>query len=300
MDFAELEVLISLAQESSFSRAAERLNRSQPAVSQAIRRLEDELGCPLLDRSSRKVTLTAAGALLLNYAQRMVRMREEAHRNLADLRHFKRGVLRLAANESVSFYVLPPLMRAYRKAFPSVKIEVFQSPSQRIPGLLLDQDLDFGFLSFSPVHRDLVTRLLFRDDLALALYPGHPLAAQSTVDLQQLGTENFIAHMAQTPSRGHLTGLFEREQVPLRITMELASLETIKDFVQAKEGIAILPRLCLQRELASGALLSPAVRGMNIGRDVRLVFRASRPHSPAAAAFQDLVFREFPEISSQS
>ena len=296
MDFAELEVLISLAQECSFSRAAERLNRSQPAVSQAIRRLEDEVGCPLLDRSSRKVTLTAAGALLLSYAQRMVRMREEAQRNLSELRHFKRGVLRLAANESVSFYVLPPLMKAFRRAFPSVKIEVFQTPSQRIPGLLLDQDLDFGFLSFTPVHRDLVTRLLFRDDLALALYPGHPLASQSAVDLQQLGTETFIAHMAQTPSRVNLTNLFDREQVPLRIVMELSSLETIKDFVQAKEGIAILPRMCLHRELASGELISPAVRGMSIGRDVRLVSRGSRPPSPAAAAFQDLVNLEFPVI----
>jgi DNA-binding transcriptional LysR family regulator len=296
LDFAELEVLISLAQEGSFSRAAERLNRSQPAVSQAIRRLEDELGCPLLDRSSRKVSLTAAGAVLLDYARRMMRMREEAHRNLADLRHFKRGVLRLAANESVSFYVLPPLLRAFRKAFPSVKIEVFQSPSQRIPGLLLDQDLDFGFLSFSPIHRDLATRLLFRDELALALFPGHPLAGRGTVELQQLGTENFIAHMAQTPNRGHLTDLFEREQVPLRIVMELSSLETIKDFVRAREGIAILPRMCLEKELASGELVSPTVRGLGIGRDVRLVFRASRAHSPAGAAFLDMVSREYPEL----
>jgi DNA-binding transcriptional LysR family regulator len=295
LDFAELEVLISLAQEGSFSRAAERLNRSQPAVSQAIRRLEDELGSPLLDRTARKVTLTAAGAVLLNYAQRLVRLREDAHRNLADLHHLKRGVLRVAANESVSFYVLPPLLMAFRRAFPSVKIEVFQSPSQRIPGLLLDQDLDFGFLSFAPAHRDLATRRLFRDELALALYPDHPLACRGPLELHQLGPEHFIAHMAQTPNREQLTDLFTREQVPLRIVMELSSLETIKDFVKAKEGIAILPRMCLEREVAARELVCPVVRGMVIGRDVRLVFRGSRTHSPAGAAFLDLVNREYPE-----
>ena len=296
MDFPELEVLISLAQEGSFSRAAEQLNRSQPAVSQAIRRLEDELGTPLLDRSSRKVTLTAAGAVLLDYAQRMDKLRQDAYHNLENLRHFKRGVLRLAANESVSQYVLPPLLRAFRKTYQAIKIEVLQASSTGISSLLLDQDVDFGFLSFAPVHKDLATRLLFRDELALAVFPGHPLASHRAVDLELLGRESFLAHLARTPTRTHLIDLFAREQVPLRIVMELSSLETIKDFVKAKEGIALIPRMCMQRELASGELVSPTVKGMAIGREVRLVYRASRSHSIAGKAFLDLVCREFPEM----
>jgi len=295
MDFPELEVLISLAQEGSFSRAAEKLNRSQPAVSQALRRLEDELDTPLLDRSSRKVTLTASGSALLDYALRMAQLRQDAFHTLENLRHFKRGVLRLAANESVSGYVLPPLVRAFRRAYQSIKIEVAHCPSSGIPALLMDQDVDFGFLSYAPVHKDLTTRLLFRDELALVLFPGHPLASHKVVDLEQLGRESFIAHHAQTPTRTHLLDFFARERVPLRIVMELSNLETIKDFVKAGEGIALIPRMCVKQELESGELVSPPVKGMTIGRDVRIVYRTSRSHSIAGKAFLEMVGREFPE-----
>jgi len=295
MDFPELEVLISLAQEGSFSRAAERLNRSQPAVSQAIKRLEDEVGLPLLNRSSRKVTLTAAGAALLDHAERMVQLRQDAAHTLENLRHFKRGVLRLAASESVCHYVLPPLLRAFRKAYQAIKIEVVQSTSTSIPVLLVDQDFDFGFLSYAPPHKDLESRVLFRDELALCLFPNHPLASRPAVALEDLGRESFIAHLAQTPARTHLVDLFARERVPLRIVMELSSLETIKDFVKAGEGIALIPRMSMLPELEAGTLVSPKVRGLAIGRDVRIVNRAARNHSLAGKAFLEIVDRTYPE-----
>ncbi len=294
MDLAELEVLIGLAQTGSFSRAAEVLHRSQPAVSQAIRRLEDELQTQLMDRSSRKVVLTAAGSALLGYARRMIQLRDEARRALEDLRTFKRGVLRLAANESVCTYVLPPLLKTYRLAFPGVKIEVIQSPSNAIATLLEEQDVDFGFLTFTPVQSDLVSRLLFRDELALAVFPGHPLARAKSVLLEQLGREKFLAHLVDTPGRRRLLDLFVREGVPLNITMELSNLETIKDFVKAGDGLAILPRMCFTQELARGELFSPRVRGMAIGRDIRVVFPKDRSHSPAATAFFELLERCFP------
>jgi DNA-binding transcriptional LysR family regulator len=294
MDLAELEVLISLAQEGSFSRAAESLHRSQPAVSQAIRRLEDEVQAQLMDRTSRKVILTSAGTTLLAYAKRMVQVREDAKRALDELRSFKRGVLRLAANESVCSYVLPPLLKDFRKRLPAVKIEVLQCPSNGISNLLDEQDVDFGFLSFTPVQHDLISRLLFRDELALVVYPGHPLARSKSVILHQLGNEKFVAHMAETPSRKRLVDLFAREGVPLGIVMELSSLETIKDFVKAGDGIAILPRMCLSRELAAGDLCSPTVRGLAIGRDIRVVYPKTRTHSPAAVAFLGLLERHFP------
>jgi DNA-binding transcriptional LysR family regulator len=294
MDLSELEVLISLAQEGSFSRAAECLHRSQPAVSQAIRRLEDEVQAQLMDRTSRKVVLTGAGTALLGYAKRMVQLREDARRALDELRHYKRGVLRLVANESVCNYVLPPLLKAYRLALPSVKIEVMQHPSNGVPSMLEEQDVDFGFLSFTPVQHNLVSRLLFRDELALVVYPQHPLARVRGVTLQQLGGEKFIGHLAQTPSRKRLLDLFAREGAPLGIVMELSSLETIKDFVKGGDGIAILPRMCCERELAAGELVSPPVRGLAIGRDIRVVFPRSHTHSPAAAAFLALLGRHFP------
>jgi DNA-binding transcriptional LysR family regulator len=294
MDLPELEVLIGLAQAGSFSRAAENLHRSQPAVSQAIRRLEDELQTQLMDRSSRKVVLTAAGATLLAYAKRMVQLRDEARRALQDLRTFKRGVLRLAANESVCAYVLPPLLKAFRQACPGVKIEVIQCPSNDIARALEEQDIDFGFLSFTPVQHDLVSRLLFRDEQALAVFPGHPLARAKSVVMGQLVRERFIAHLVDTPGRRRLIDHFVREGVPLNIVMELSNLETIKDFVRAGEGLAILPRMCMTRELAAGELFSPKVRGMAIGRDIRVVYPRDRTQSPGAAAFFAMLEKQFP------
>jgi DNA-binding transcriptional LysR family regulator len=294
MDFPELEVLIALAQEGSFSRAAESLHRSQPAVSQAIRRLEEEVETQLMDRTSRKVALTGAGTVLLGYARRMVQLREDARRALEELQQFKRGVLRLAANESVSAYVLPPLLKAFRQALPSVKIEVLHCPSNAIATIMDEQDLDFGFLSFTPAQHDLVSRLLFRDELVLVLYPEHPLAKAKAVTPHQLANEKFIAHLVMTPSRKKLLDLFAREGVPLGIVMELSSLETIKDFVKAGDGVAILPRMCCARELATGELCSPQVRGMSIGRDIRVVYPRSRSLSPAANAFLNLLNRQFP------
>jgi DNA-binding transcriptional LysR family regulator len=118
------------------------------------------------------------------------------------------------------------------------------------------------------------------------------------VTLQQLGGEKFIGHLAQTPSRKRLLDLFAREGAPLGIVMELSSLETIKDFVKGGDGIAILPRMCCERELAAGELVSPPVRGLAIGRDIRVVFPRSHTHSPAAAAFLALLGRHFPALEA--
>jgi DNA-binding transcriptional LysR family regulator len=125
--------------------------------------------------------------------------------------------------------------------------------------------------------------------------PEHPLARTKLVLLAQLGTEKFVAHLAPTPSRKRLLDLFAREGVPLNMVMELSSLETIKDFVKQGEGIAIVPRMCCARELASGELVSPAVRGLAIGRDIRVVCTRTRTQSPAGAAFMDLLGRHYPE-----
>ena len=139
-----------------------------------------------------------------------------------------------------------------------------------------------------------MSRLLFRDEQALAVFPGHPLARAKCVQMAQLVREKFIAHLVDSPGRRRLIDHFTREGVPLNIVMELSSLETLKDFVKAGEGIAIIPRMSMTRELAAGELFSPRIRGMAIGRDIRAVYLRERTHSPAAAAFFALLERRYP------
>src|SRR3989440_228788 len=149
MDINQLEVFLAVAQERSFSRAAEALHRTQPAVSQAIRRLETELGESLFDRSSKDGTLTAAGRVLLDFSQQMLNLRQNAHSAIRELRDLHRGKLSLGANEYTVMSLLP-LVPIFRARHPHVKIEVKRSLASRIPGEIIGRDVEIGVVSCKP------------------------------------------------------------------------------------------------------------------------------------------------------
>lgn len=289
MDLGQLEIFMRIAEEKSFSRAAEKMLRTQPAISIAIKRLEEELGEPLFDRSSKSGTLTEAGKILLSYAQRMLNLRDEAVGAIGELRGMYRGRLSLGANESTSLYLLPPLLLEYRRRHPHIRIEVFRNISERIPAEVLERNLDFGFLSFDPLHPALESLPIYRDELVLIVYPGHRLAGRRQVTVKELGGEQFVAHNVKTPSRTRIFELFAEHRTPLNIAIELATLETIKVFVRRQAGVAILPRLALKEEIASGALVEVPVRGMKIEKSLRLVYRREQTLSHAARSFLEIV-----------
>ena len=289
MDLSQLEIFTRIAEEKSFSRAAEKMLRTQPAISIALKRLEEELGETLFDRSNRSGTLTEAGVILLSYAQRMLNMREEALRAIGELRAMHRGRLTIGANESTSLYLLPRLLLDYRKQHPQIKIEVYRNISERIPSEVLERNLDFGFLSFDPMHPALESLPVYRDELVFVTSPRHRLAGRKKVSVADLGEEQFIAHNVKTPSRNRIFELFAEHQTPLNISIELATLETIKDFVRRDAGVAILPRLSVTEDLHAGNLAEVAVEGMRIEKILRVVFRREQTLSHAARAFLELV-----------
>lgn len=292
MDLAQLEIFLCVAEEKSFSRAADKMLRTQPALSIAIKRLEEELGETLFDRSSKSGTLTEAGHILLSYAQRMINLREEARDSIAELRGMYRGRLTIGANESTSLYLLPELLLDYRKLYPNIKIEVFRNVSERIPTEVLERNLDFGFLSYDPKNPQLQSIELNRDELVLVVPPGHRFVDRRQVTVKELGEEQFVAHNVKTPARTRIFELFARHDTPLNICIELATLETIKAFVELEAGIAILPRLAVRDELIAGRLVEVPVKGMKIDKVVRLVFRRENTLSHAAKCFLDLVMEE--------
>jgi DNA-binding transcriptional LysR family regulator len=289
MDLSQLEIFTRIAEEKSFSRAAEKMLRTQPAISIALKRLEEELGETLLDRSNRSGTLTEAGVILLSYAQRMLNLREEALRAIGELRAMHRGRLTIGANESTSLYLLPRLLLDYRKQHPQIKIEVYRNISERIPSEVLERNLDFGFLSFDPMHPALESLPVYRDELVLVTSPQHWLAGRKKVSVADLGGEQFIAHNVKTPSRNRIFELFAEHHTPLNISIELATLETIKDFVRRDAGVAILPRLSVAEDVRAGNLTEVTVEGMRIEKVLRVVFRREQTLSHAARAFLELV-----------
>lgn len=289
MEFGQLEIFLCIAEEKSFSRAAEKMLRTQPALSIAIKRLEEETGEQLFDRSSRNATLTEAGKTLHSYAQRLINLRQEAREAVGELREMYRGRLIIGANESTSFYLLPQLLLEYRRHFPMIKIEVHRNISEKIPSDLLERKIDFGFLSYDPQQGGLQSIELDRDELVLVVPPKHELAGREQVTVRELGAFQFVAHNAKTPARDRIFELFRQNQTLLNICVDLSTLETIKDFVQLGVGIAILPRLSVSAEIADGRLVHVPVRGMKIEKTLRLVFRRESNLSHAAKSFLELI-----------
>src|SRR5437870_5213301 len=284
MDVNQLEVFLGVAHEKSFSRAAEALHRTQRSVSQAIRRLENELGEPLFDRSSKDGTLTAAGRVLFDFAQQMLNLRQHAHSAIRELRDLHRGKLSLGANEYTVMCLLP-LIPIFRARHPHIKIEVKRSLASRIPSEILGRDVEIGVVSFKPGGQAIKSVPVVMDELALIVAPDHPLAAKKVVSVRELGAEAFIAHNVPSPYRERVIKTFEKQRTPLNISMEMPTLEAIKRMVERGMGVALVPRLAAQIEIGRKQLVGLSVREMRLERRLHLIYRKGAALSHAAKAF---------------
>lgn len=288
MDLASLQVFQAVAREQSFSRAAEKLYRTQPAVSIAMKKLEDWVGQPLFVRGSGARVLTDAGMLLLEYAEKMLNMREEIRKGLRELQGLERGQISIGVNES-SIHALLPALDRYRRQYPGVQIRVQRVFSRDVPREVVNHQLDLGVISYLPEERELAAAEFYRDALTLVTWPSHRLAKRREVDISDLGDETFVAHIVESPYRQRVIQLFARHKVPLRMEIELPTIESIKRFVEMKNGVAIVPRMCVEREIARGDLQELRLRGMRILRRLYLIYRQDRPLSAAAQGLVNIL-----------
>ncbi len=284
MDLFQLETFLAVAQAGSFSGAAKAVHRTQPAVSQVIRKLEDEIGEPLFDRSSRESLLTDAGKVLQEYAQKMLNLRREAGVSLQELRQAQRGTLVIAANEFTALYLLRPL-EEYRRFCPMIKIAVQRSLASSIADQVLDHTVELGVLSFRPENPLLQSIAVFRDEMAFVVPPAHPLAKAKNVSIRQLGAESFVAHNVVSPYRLKVLETFKRHKTPLNIEVEMPTIEAIKRFVVAGNGVALVPGITVEHELSRGELVSIPVKELKLERRLRIVYRRAGQLSHAARAF---------------
>ena len=288
MDLSQLGIFLTVASEKSFSRAAQKLLRTQPAVSLAVQRLEGDLGEKLLDRSFKDGTLTDAGKIVYEYAQKFENLRREMMNALTELRSNYTGKLIIGANESGALYLLIHIHR-FRELYPGVKVEVRRALSRNIPREVLDNSLDLGVVSYKPGDRNLHTMVIYSDAVAFIAYPEHRFTKRKQISIRELGTETFIAHNIASPYRQIVLDAFQKHQVPLNMDIEMPTVETIKKMVQAKMGVAFVPRMCVQSELAAGDLVEVPVRELQVARKIHLVHPTHRHLSHAAKAFLELV-----------
>jgi DNA-binding transcriptional LysR family regulator len=282
VDLGELQVFLMVTKEGSFSRAAERLYRTQPAISLGIRKLEDSLGQPLFIRGSRPVRLTEAGVLLKDYAERLLNLRDEVKKGLSELEGLQRGELSLGVNES-SVHALLPALAKFRERHPGVQVRVHRLFSRDIPHEVLNYRLDVGAISFIPRDPQLQATEIRKDELTLVVPVKHRLAKKREIDVADLGDEIFIGHIVESPFRRRVIELFARHRTNLNMPAEMPTIESIKRFVQMGMGVAIVPRMCVQWEIERGWMKEVRVRQLDMPRHVYLVSRrgARLPHAAA-------------------
>jgi DNA-binding transcriptional LysR family regulator len=288
VDLFQLETFVAVAAERSFSRAAVRLHRTQPAVSQVIAKLEGELGETLVERAAG--SLTDAGEVLLEYAHKMLNLRRDARAALTDLKSMHRGRLNLAANEYTCLYLLP-VLDAFRREHPQIKVAVQRALASRIADEVLSHSVEMGVVSFRPEDPQVVSTVVYRDELVCVMSPGHALAKAGKASIARLGRETFVAHNVPSPLRQKVIAAFERHKTPLQMEVELPSLEAIKRFVRKGNGVALVPKLTVETELESGALVAVQVPELQVERKLRLVHRKQAALSHAAREFLRIVER---------
>jgi len=291
MDLYTMKVFLAVASERSFSRAAEKMLRTQPAISLAVQRLETELGEKLIDRSGTPLLLTDAGSIVADYARRFENLESDLQNSLAELRDNSSGRLGIGANESTSLYLLKHI-EEYRHLYPKVKVQVRRSLSSKLPAQLIDGDLELGVISYDPEDDRLISKVIYTDHLAFVVSPQHRFATRDSIHITELGMETFVAHNVLSPYRETVLREFRRHKVTLNMDVEMPTVETIRRMVQRNEGVAFLPRMCVEQEIEQGLLCEVNVTEVAMERKIRLVYPAKRALSHAAKAFLEVVKAE--------
>jgi DNA-binding transcriptional LysR family regulator len=288
MELHTLQVFLTVATERSFSRAAEKMFRTQPAISLALQRLELELGEKLIDRTGKDLILTDAGRTVLEFARRFQSLKLELDNSLAELRDNSAGRLAIGANESTTLYLLQHIQR-YRELYPKIKVQVRRSLSSKIPDELIDGNLELGVISFDPADERIKSKVIYTDALAFVVSPRHRLAHKKAVSIADLGSEIFIAHNVVSPYRDLVLREFQAHKTPLNMSVEMPTIEAIRRLVQSNMGVAFLPRMCVEQEIEQKMLCEIRVKELHVERKIRLVYPARRALSHAARAFLEVL-----------
>jgi DNA-binding transcriptional LysR family regulator len=296
MDYDQLASFLEVAKLHSFSRAAEKIYRTQPAISAQVRLLEQECGEKLFDRSGKKVMLTPAGEILRRYAEKILGLQKEALQAIAELNQTPRGKLFIGANEATCLYVLPKTFAHFKQLYPLVQISIYRNFSHKIMQKVQEGAVDLGIVTLPQSTNNMEVIPVFRDEVQAVVPRNHPLAKNRAVSVAELANFPMIL-----PKTGHTRVVIDRllreHRHKLQISMELASVETQKKFVGAGLGISLISRSYAQAEVAAGLLKLIPLAGQKLYRELGLIYRRDRYLSLPAKVFIDVV-RESTQAST--
>ena len=297
MDFDQLNTFLEISKLGTFSRAADKVFRSQSAVSAQIRQLEQDYGAKLLDRSGKKVQLTPAGRVLSEYATRLLTLRGESMRAVADGDATPRGVLAIGANEATCLYVLPAAFTEYLRLYPGVQISIYRSFSNKIVDKLESGAIDVGVVTLPVKSATLVVRRIFHDRLVLMTSVDHPLARHEAVSIEQLAEYPVILPKSGSMRRT-MDKLLRPHKSRVRVAMELPSVAMIKAFVSSGMGVSLISESFATREQAAGELKLVGLADTTLTRELGLVYQQDRTLPRSATAFIELASSLLPSSRS--
>lgn len=297
MELDQIIAFLEVVRQQSFSRAAEKLYRTQPAISAQIRLLEQECGHKLFDRLGRKIFLTRSGEVLFEFGQQIVALHRETLQRVREAEGSVGGKLSVGANEATCLYVLPQVFAEFKRKYPQVGISIYRNFSHKILQKMAENQIDVGIVTLPISQDNLKVIPIFEDELHVVVPSGHPFAKRASVKLEELAAEPLIF-----PKGGHtrevLNKLFHKFHDKLQISMELASVESIKKFVGAGLGISLLSTSYTQMETKSGVLKLIPLQGAKIVRKLGLVYRTDRHLSQAAQGFAEIISSRYPKSAA--
>ncbi|HWF11090.1 MAG TPA: LysR family transcriptional regulator [Bryobacteraceae bacterium] len=298
MDFDQLHTFLEIVRLKSFSKAAQTCYRTQPAISAQIRQLEHELKAELFERFGSRISLTTAGKIFAEYAERMLDVRRQAQNALNELETSPRGELVIAANEATCIYVLPSVFAEYKTQFPGVQLQVNRSYGSRVVEAVMENVADFGLTQLPVVEKRVQIVEIYRDEVRAVVPADHPLAKMDRVCPDDLVPYPLL--LPQTGmTRSRLNTWFENVEDELRISMELDSSETMKRFVMAGLGISFLAASNCREEVAAGDLQSIPLGPEPMIRKLGLIYRKDKALSKAGLGFIQVILGQFePRLTS--
>ncbi len=296
LNFHQLYIFYAVALHQSFSRAADALNITQPAVSIQVQELEKFLGAPLFHRRARGLQITELGETALAYAQQIFALSGKMLETVDEIHNLQSGYLTLAASATPGEYVLPQSLGRFRQIYPGIQVRMFIGNTQTIMSRLLNQELDLGMVGGHPPpqHSELAFRDYVDDDIVLVAAPAHPLAQQRRVTAAQAVAAGLILREPGSATRNAAERQFARLGLEPTAALTLGSNQAIKQAAAAGGGVGVISRLGIVAEVKAGLLTALPVADWRCRRPLTLIYPKERRLSPTQQAFLEFLERERP------
>ena len=288
MDVRDLQVFLSVAKHLNYTRAAEEVNLSQPSVSVRMRQLERDLGSKLFEQLGKKVALTEAGQLLIPYATRVIAILEDVRHAVGELKGLERGSLRIGASTTPGMYLVPQTIAHFKHRYPRVEVHLAVRDTRQIEEGVIQNEFDFGFVGGHLAGDEVDVFPWLTDQIVLVVAPKHPLTQKKSVKPRDLRKEKFIIRERGSATRAAIFTHLQKHDLEMDTIMEMENPESVKKAVQSGLGIAFISKFAVETELKAKTLVNVQVRGLDIQRELKIVFRTDKHLGRAAQAFIEI------------